>query len=974
MASLYKYYQLVGGEEEWHVTYDTENLDDKKPTFITALSVDVILDKESSKEVKEKAKYQGPLYFDLDSDTVEDSLTAGKELLEKLKSKGLQDCDIQIYLSGKKGMHFIIPQVCFMQKIVPVQGLPAIYKEIAFTFAVDTMDFRVYTAKRGRMFRTCYNQRENGNYKVPVTAAELALLNTAEDYNAMCAAPRAVGGHNPQFRTPMALLFDAAHQKVAKNKPKPRKPVSPQVLAEQLGIVDSVVSSDKPLIGGFNIIAMQLSLYAREAAWTEDMLLAKCEPLLRNHVSDGSRYNSYRRRENELRRMFNYVDENAGLEYNPAGLKALLGKQAPIVSPNGDPDDEDATAFEMSAGVTMGRSCYLASRGGDEGDVPISNYVFKNAIKLLDFSTGRIRTIRAEIMGGVPRQRIDLVPAAFTSSSAQQNIVNTMGGSFTGTDMHARGVYQLMLKEVSQSKFIIDTEGINLVRMQTQDEDDIKEFIVWADRSGIRSSNPSFNSVTAAVTFEFEGYPDPLGTMRTDLLRAPELSTWMETADLRERFMQQVENLLHSHTPEVIGKMLGWAVACFYKPLFVETYQKFPLLHVYGPAGSGKSESTMGIMRLFYYLNDPQTTTPDSTAFALQMLLGGSESIPLMVDEYKPHTMSNDKLEQVRALLRAAYNSKEIQRGGGNRQSTDKFNALNKQKLSAPLIFIAEAPETETAIVERSVMVSFKRLTGRQQSHCFKHALLFYADTTPMASIGLAIASKVVATEERSTALQDFERLHAWATRKFLPQADDGDLLAAGKLTPQDIQIKSVMRPRNVYNAAVACFGLSKLKELLVANLGEETYKHRFEEIFKAMSTATFLGMDALAAATVPEYIKVLQIMSDMTRFEVTDPHRLIVRDDYSITEFADRTVLVIAAKLCYRKYRAYMKHVASTPLYPSDTAFEIALRDVPQFIRMADATENKVHSTIVLDLEELVRAGVQAFHGKHVDNKFLSR
>ena len=162
MTSMYRYYQPTGSEE-WIPIQAELSLDTIKPTFVTVLAVDTLIESDTPKDLIQAAKYLGPMYFDIDAETIGEAIEDTKTLIEKLKALDLTADDMQCFLSGKKGFHILVPQECFMQKVVPVKGLPAVYKEIAFGLAVDCLDMRVYTAKRGRQFRTCYNIRENGN-------------------------------------------------------------------------------------------------------------------------------------------------------------------------------------------------------------------------------------------------------------------------------------------------------------------------------------------------------------------------------------------------------------------------------------------------------------------------------------------------------------------------------------------------------------------------------------------------------------------------------------------------------------------------------------------------------------------------------------------------------------------------------------------------------------------------------------------
>lgn len=393
---MYRYYQKIGGEEPWTPIQAHLSLDEIRPTFATVLSVDTLIDNETPKELVQKAKYSGPMYFDLDAEDLQDSIQGARELLKKLQDNELQAQDIQIFLSGKKGLHIIIPDVCFMAKPgVAVQNLPAIYKEIAFKFAVDPLDIRVYTARRGRQLRTCYNVRENGNYRVPITLKELETL-TPEEYQVLCKTPRVVQGHDPKWRGKFALVYDSALQKIGKLKPKARKPVPAEILKEQLPIFKRLATGDATSTAGFNVTAMQLALYALEMKWSEQVFMEQCEGIINNHVSDGSRYNSPARRARELRRMYAYLEDNPGFEYSVQGLRACT-KAEPVQAHAESSDDEgnweEASEFdepqdEFFAGVYAGTSAYMASKGED-GDVKVTNFLFKNPVILRDIKSDR---------------------------------------------------------------------------------------------------------------------------------------------------------------------------------------------------------------------------------------------------------------------------------------------------------------------------------------------------------------------------------------------------------------------------------------------------------------------------------------------------------------------------------------------------------------------------------------------------------
>jgi hypothetical protein len=134
----------------------------------------------------------------------------------------------RIYLTGGRGAHVEVPWEIFIAK-PPKQGierLPLIYKELAYELYVDTLDLRVYSARKGRMWRTPGVQRENGKYKVPVTVEE-AMDMTVERYAELCSAPReAVPIEAPTLSQKFAVLYAKAVAKFdsAMKKRKGKKP------------------------------------------------------------------------------------------------------------------------------------------------------------------------------------------------------------------------------------------------------------------------------------------------------------------------------------------------------------------------------------------------------------------------------------------------------------------------------------------------------------------------------------------------------------------------------------------------------------------------------------------------------------------------------------------------------------------------------------------------------------------------------
>ena len=77
---------------------------------------------------------------------------------------------------------------------------------------------------------------------------------------------------------------------------------------------------------GFHKIALQMVITSHALGKNEEQMLAACEGLMLNHVSDGQRYNSPAKRRLELQRMFRYTEGNICYEYRRDAVRSLLPK------------------------------------------------------------------------------------------------------------------------------------------------------------------------------------------------------------------------------------------------------------------------------------------------------------------------------------------------------------------------------------------------------------------------------------------------------------------------------------------------------------------------------------------------------------------------------------------------------------------------------------------------------------------------
>lgn len=335
MSTMYFFYQR-DPEGAWDLALASERQkiqDTAKPAFVTVLDLDHAFDPAPDHDQIFSIGYRGPFYADFDSQSLEEVIPAFQEFLKNLEKQDVRLEQCRLFASGGKGFHVEVPFRCFADKKVQstVTLLPLVYKEMALALAVDTLDMRVYSTRRGRMWRTPNVQRPNGMHKIQLTLSE-ALTITPETYREICASPRPTSEPAPPtLASGLALLYAKSKDKVVGSQAKRKASVKSngELKARYNNTWPPLVQ--KILAGtglspdaGFQKIATQLAITAHALDMKEKDLLDAAEDLCQNHVSDSGRYNTYRKRVQELSRMYHYMNDNPGYTYSAAGVRSLV--------------------------------------------------------------------------------------------------------------------------------------------------------------------------------------------------------------------------------------------------------------------------------------------------------------------------------------------------------------------------------------------------------------------------------------------------------------------------------------------------------------------------------------------------------------------------------------------------------------------------------------------------------------------------
>ena len=977
-ASFYFHYQVEGKESAWKLALATERakiIGDVQPAFTTVLDLSAVPDDNDWTKVR----YKGPFYADFDADgDIELVCAQFGVFLGKLTEE--LDFDVtqaRMYASGGKGFHIEIPQECFLPK-VPETGitwLPYVYRAVAEQLMVDTLDLNVYTGKRGRQWRTTNVQRENGNYKVPLTLED-ALAMTPELYAELVSAPRAeVLPTPPSLNVKFSMLFERAKEKTQahmrgkkKRQEKANAVLEPWKKAKQTPpSIQRLMDGENIADGiGFQMIAMQLAIYATSVGMSEDEFVDRCNGLVLKHKGDGTRYAGADRRKGELRRMWEYMAENSLYDFEIAPIVSITEKSvscadlgivdredpeeaapkaeeaedtsdspaAPVVNfdhhrnlrkgfvMNGDGmfvvkgDNTDSISRATIRNVVAYYDLEDAKRTADLGDTPFKGYEFDIVVK-----------------GQRPRRGM-LSSEAFTSSAAMKKFFAGHQISFQGGDAESVALMDILAERANRSgkTYVYPREGFFIV--DNPEKEGYSPVMVYLTKDtylcGLDEADPHYFRLKYRPNMATSSY-------NIDIHQAP---------DLTEDMKDGIHDLFSFSRNDVLADLIGWFVACHYRSLYLKIFRQFPLLQIYGEAGSGKSQTVMLLSHLHWCRSEAISLKSAAafTPFALDMHASSSTSAPFIVDEYKPRELRKmgGKYEKVKDVFKASYIGADIGERGTVNKGAENHLALIKSKATAPIVFMGESIEMETAIIERSVIVQLAQsyVTRRRRDAFFR----LQSDPTPLSAIGRRIVENGfgIDMERMKDEFMSIRR----EVEKTLPDMDDDTRKRAGE--------------RLIFNRVLVLHGLTILKRTL-----REVFENEFDEVIDqlmgvrvSMDTEDDMGVRLHAMSEISKVINRIALLS-----------RAAGRD-YEVLFGKDYLVgpgwVEIKVERTYDCYRRYCSTISEVPLFDNLEGFVHALNAysavVDRVCARSELRDGSSETIIRLDTKRLTLDRIQQF------------
>lgn len=970
-GNFFFHYQIEGGEEAWKLEISERRaqvVQSSRPAFTTVLDLSSVPDDNDWSRVR----YQGPFYADFDADgDLELACMQFKLFLSNLQEDfGLDLDQVKLYASGGKGFHCEVPAECFRAKL-PNTGtvwLPYIYEHMARELVVDTMDMRVYSGKRGRMWRTPGVRRSSGAYKVPLTADE-AMAIDEDMYAILVAEPRPeIVLSPPTTNSKLMMLFERAKDKASAHMRgrKKRQEKSSRLLdpwkksGKTPSAIEALMSGDGVAEGaGFQSLSMQLAIYATSVGIALNEFLSRCAGLCEKHVSDSRRYNTPGKRKDELARMWRYMDESALYDFDVGPLVVLVAPGVSIAdlgviekedaedrpAPKPQTDDEaEATAetVEPQGNNSIRKGFFVNADGmwkteGDNTNL-ICRATVRNVEAFYDIEKNEFKGYEFDIVQAGKKVARPMVSSeGLTSAAPLKKFFAAYQIAFQGGDFEAMALLDVMAEKARRNGrvYVYPREGFAVINHPTSlKKEPIK---IYLTQDHFLSSQDD----DAPEPFRLKYRPaHAMSAYNIDIHKAP---------DLDDSMIPMLHDLFSFNKPSVVADTLGWFVACHYHSAYLYLFNKFPLLQIYGEAGAGKSQTVLMLSRLHWYLTPYDIKSAASfTPFTLDVHASTSESAPLIVDEFKPRELrkKHGAYEKLKDVFKAAYMGASIGERGTVNKGAESTLAIVKSRATAPIVFMGEAVEMETAIIERSISVNFTKANHMGYPERTAAFDRLQGDTTAISALGKAIAFLGFKINLETM------KAEVWAIQKeieaAMPDINDPNRRRAA--------------PRAIFNQAVIIHALRTLKKILAMHFGNE-FDAKFDMLAGVRSPELAGEEDKLLHVhAMSEVSKVLARAALLSRAR-DQPWELITEKDYLVGD----GYMELRVDRIYDQYRRYCSSIGDVPLFDNLDAFIHALGAYnPCTDQLCVASELRAQDEsgriVRLDLRKLAKEGVQSF------------
>jgi hypothetical protein len=703
---MFRYYQ-IGDRGNWIIERDDTPENPWKFAYATGASRVTVLALSSDPDLSgsESTMYQGPLYFDIDHKDLGLALDSGRELCKKILNLGVDPLDLEIHLSGTKGIHLFIKQTIFHPGKMEAE-LVKTYRELALALFVHGMDMQVYSAKKGRLMRPPDGERAPGKYKVMVSYKEL-LTMTPEKYAILTSKPRGI----TEFKGPevksdvLAASYRDAKKRAGKTIKATETKGVPDDTLKILGLdappcVEALANGHRNKNSNFNQITLNVGCWSSKIAdLPVDYLDSIHSRIAENNPS--SKGVSFSNRKYELQKMHGtaaaYADK---YDFSCASIRTTLD-----INPCAD------CALKGIGGSNI-ESLFLYVKDGkmyptSECISPATTFLMERNNILKDEDTKK--TISSQITVtcmGQSYKMEDFNEAAWTSKALFKSEMSGLEGAiFLGTDNDVQRI-KLMVSAADiigerqdSEKWVSKKVGISFRRREDSPSNALAE--------GYKGM---LTYVEVGHSRNTSGICDSHVFLGTSAPGCPKLSVLEFSDPIPHEADEAFQLLMKCNFPATIAPILGWYLLSHLKQHVYQAEHRGVLLCISGQAGTGKNATTALFQRLAGLEGESALKTleaPSSTKLPFQQGLSNSTTIPRVINELNKKSMNRWHYRELLEILKMAFDSQSVTKGrlgGGDRHGANVSTI--EWKVTAPVVTLSEEIITEPAVMQRAIRIN----------------------------------------------------------------------------------------------------------------------------------------------------------------------------------------------------------------------------------------------------------------------------
>lgn len=753
---MYRYYQK-GDYDTWKCGEDKEPNDLwgfarlHEAGRITVCCVSNDIDLANSEIIK----YAGPLFFDVDHVDLSVALSSAVTLCTKLKALGVAEDDIEIHLSGKKGVHIYINQQVFC-KDEQVEFLPEIYARMAMHLWVDGIDFAVYSEGKGRMVRPPNARRPDGRYKVQVSFQELQGID-ADNYAYWVKEPRT----KPllkgivKWAAGLSKCFQGCKSSLSSKKATDRTIPSESIAKLKQEVPDCVkmlgdgkrrkVKGDAAT--SYNNMAMQVGCWSKYSLVDAVVLESVQQRISANNpsTSGDSQYNRFRK----IQSMHLYLKGQDKYKFSCSAIKKVI---------EGTPNCSSCPIYaEEQSSYALLDGMYLHEKMGSyysdkDCTTLVAPFTLTRDCMVINEETDKIETTMVSVK--VPMSCMTFKIQDFDESAwiSKVNLKKELSGldgvAFMGSD-----------NDVTRLRYTLFRDDLLSGAEVKQVAKANKIGVSYRRRSG--PEDPRNPEHKGRLTYVEPGFSlNDVGVYYSHMLigsvrGSPNMKSRDFNVPISDKANEAFSLFLKINNKYFMSVFLGWFLATHLKSHVFKLEHRFPLLCISGLAGTGKNSATAVAMRLCGVEGENALMTleaPNATKLPFQQALSDSATVPRIINELNPKSMHRTHYSSIIELLKAAFDSQTIQKGrigGGDRNGANVSTV--DWRITAPVVTLSEEPIGIPAVLQRGIMLDMtpRGMTEGRQS---------FMELEPRAD-DLVDIGRVLIRESLNTSIQEIDML-----------------------------------------------------------------------------------------------------------------------------------------------------------------------------------------------------------------------